>query len=777
MLRKRAAAMAIGLLILSAGGPAASAAAQESHARPGDSPPPVDHLLRQRLERALDRWSRWLSSYLYQVPGTDLYTLNPTLGGGANPYRAVAGNPFAAAAAAYWMPRAHPDAQIARPLRGLMKLVLGTHVAINAIDRPDIDKWGAGYPGGDSGHAAVFAVALGMLALDALPAAEQGQLRTILAWEGDKQTASALAMLRGKQTPYDPNRKTPNQSFSEYSAWRGTLVQLARLAFPGSPHQDQWREGAIAYSMNALSLPDDLTSEQVVAGRPLRQWVRHANYEIGGTQEHHGFYHPCYMAWPLGHQAYSQLIDEALPVFRRNPDVYMHHWKLVFDRLKRGTFDNGRFVYCAGYDWIAYGYGNDFILPIAIFAAARFGDADAARMADGWLKLIELQQDASGGSVQGARLATLQRLRINDFSWYEAISGCTLAQALWVLNHMDTARMPQPSSADQFHAHNAGTFHEPMARLVWHRDEHQWASFSWRSCFDRCQAIIQPVRLPNLLTFNHNGTGILDAAGMMPETAIEWFKTDTFDGGGFWSLGALGRLAKNCMRGHPRSPPNARMFPQVRQHLGLVVLPGGPAVLIDQCQALDQLWLLRSGGLGMRLAADVFTENRVKLSAGGKEKTFGQSPCRDTWHDLQARSVSIEKLLTIHAIAGEGSFQLLQKRSRPPERDQMLYENDTYAPNESLLAHELYFGPAPYARAHIVSPGDRFRSLVLAFYCDPARTPKEPAASVTGQFPCLAIHLPDAKRTVAVNFSEREQTTDSPAGRITVGPQSVRVVR
>ncbi len=42
------------------------------------------------------------------------------------------------------------------------------------------------------------------------------------------------------------------------------------------------------------------------------------------------------------------------------------------------------------------------------------------------------------------------------------------------------------------------------------------------------------------------------------------------------------------------------------------------AVLIDQCQALDQLWLLRTGGLGMRLAADVFTQNQVKLCAGGR---------------------------------------------------------------------------------------------------------------------------------------------------------------
>jgi hypothetical protein len=48
---------------------------------------------------------------------------------------------------------------------------------------------------------------------------------------------------------------------------------------------------------------------------------------------------------------------------------------------------------------------------------------------------------------------------------------------------------------------------------------------------------------------------------------------------------------------------------------------------------------------------------------------------------------------------------------------------------------------------------------------------------VTGQLPCYAIHVPDVKRTIAINFSEREETTDSPAGRITVGPRSVRVGR
>ena len=107
------------------------------------------------------------------------------------------------------------------------------------------------------------------------------------------------------------------------------------------------------------------------------------------------------MGWPLAYQAYAELMDEAMPPASRNPDVYLHNWRLAFDRLKQATLSNGRFIYCAGYDWIAYGYGNDHILPIGIFAAVRFGDRDAARLADEWLKLIEHEQSLSGGAAQG----------------------------------------------------------------------------------------------------------------------------------------------------------------------------------------------------------------------------------------------------------------------------------------------------------------------------------------------------------------------------------------
>jgi hypothetical protein len=214
-------------------------------------------------------------------------------------------------------------------------------------------------------------------------------------------------------------------------------------------------------------------------------------------------------------------------------------------------------------------------------------------------------------------------------------------------------------------------------------------------------------------------------------------------------------------------------FPLVREHQALVVMPDGPTVFIDQCQALTELSLTRTGGLGMRLAADVYNDNRVNLTIDGKTQAFGQHPERDTWHDLGVRSLVVEGRLAIDAVAGEGSFQLLQRRRRPADRGSMIEDRHD---GESLVSHALYFGPPAYDPPRKIASGEWFRNVVLVLRCDPDPAATRPAAAVTGSPPCVAIHLPEVNRTVAVNFADNEQTTDSPAGRVTVPPRSVRVV-
>jgi len=532
---------------------------------------------------------------------------------------------------------------------------------------------------------------------------------------------------------------------------------------------EAWREAAIEYSLNAICTPEDLASDEVVGGRPLRERVKGANFHPGGIQEHHGFYHPGYMGWPLAYEAMAYVCDGQLPEGRRNPDVYLHNWRKVFDRLKQATFSNGRFIHCAGDDWITYGYGNTQFFLAMLFAAARFGDPDAALMADEWLKLVERQQELGGGSVLRARLGTFERLRMNDFSWYEAQEGCMLAQALWMLEHMDTSAFPAPATAVEFDRRNRGTYVEPGAKLVWHRDEHRFASASWRSAFGVWQFVVQPVELPHLLKFNYNGMGTIELPATERQAQVKWSGMDRLEGGGFWAIGMIEREGKKVTVNEP-------VFPLVRQYQAMVALPDGLTVLADWCQAADQIWVLREGGLGLRLAADIFNDGAVRLTVDGRERAFGQAECRGEWHDLGSRSVTIEKRMTIRALAGEGTFQLLQKRARSADRSEQLDALDHHGEEESLVAHELYFGRPGYERPRIVGPEEWFRRQVMVFCCDPARRPDSLAGTVSGEFPCIAVTWPTAEWFVAVNFDERERSVDVPSGRVVVPGRSVRVV-
>ncbi len=733
----------------------------------GASSNSINQQFQQRLEKALDQWCRWLSTYLYQIPGTDLYTLNPTLGTGNNPYRDVAGNTFAAAAAGYWLKRADPPEDVARPLRGLIKLVLGTHIAINTVDRPDIQKWGATLSMADDWHADLFAVADAMLLVDSLPPDQKEQMLKILVWEADKQVEYGIS----KKWRTWPGI-WPDHSCGESNAWSSTLLQMARMAISDSPRQAAWRESSIEYCLNAICMPADITSDKVVGGKPLKERVKAANFEPGGIQEHHGFYHPGYMGWPLAYAAYAYVMDQQLPEPQRNPDVYLHNWKYAYDRLKQATLYTGRFIHCAGDDWITYGYGNTQMMPAYLFAAAHFKDPDATRMADEWIKMIELQQKLGGGSVLAARLSSLLRFRLNDFSWYEGQEGCVLAQALWLLERMKSQEMPPAASEKDFNERNVGTYYEPNVRMAWHRDAHGFSSVAWRSAFGWWQMLVQPTDAPHLLRYNGNGMGIIQATGITPQFGLESFKIGTFDKGGFWTTGRMGRETKNVIHGRP----NNKVFPMVHQYQAFVALPGGPTLLFDWCRAEDQIWLLREGSLGMRLAADIYNNHQVNLAVDGKEQTFKPAECNDAWHDLKARSITIEKQMTIHALAGEGSFQLMQKRQRYADRSQMVYPEDRFAVDESLLAHELYFGPPAYDRPRIVSPQEWFRKTVLAMYCDPANTPTKPSGTVSGEFPCIVVHLADAKCSVAVNFGDRTAEIDTPSGKVTVEAEHAAVV-
>lgn len=725
--------------------------------------------LKYRLERCLYDWCHWLADYLWHVPGTDsLCTMNPTLGTGNNPYRDVAGNQFAAATAAYWLSMNDVSDDVRYSLEGLIRLALGTHLAVKQIDRPDIQKWGAGYSAADDWHACLFAATHAILQ----PQTEDDFSRerdSIFRWEADRISQYGIS----KQYRSRPGH-WPEGSCGESNAWSACHLQFARLRLDDETRDSVWLQAAVDRSLNAICMESDWVDTTLIHGQPVNERVKGANFEPGGIQEHHGFFHPGYMAWPVAYLALAELADRNLPPNRR-AGVFLRHWKTVFDRLKQATFSNGRFIHCAGDDWNVYGYGNSMLLPAALFAAFEWQDADAARLVDEWLKLIEYQQSLADGAVQAARLTTLQRISVNDFSWYEAIDGACLALAHWVLQQCaKNSDLPSPVSDVEYNRHQAGFYFEPNTRMVWSRTPNRWASAAWRSAGQEWQIVMQPVDRPHLLRFNHNGTGLLELNKALWRTTIDkkslpnvvWYAIEPLADSGFWTLGCVEQYGKSTVRGV--------VGPLIEQYQALVVLPDGPCLWMDFVRTLDQVLLLRSASFGMQLAADIFNRNHARIRVGNRWREFKPHPHEDTWIDLETRNVGLEGDMTVRALWGEGTFHLLQKRRRDPQREKLIYENDPVGAAESLLAHGLFFGMQGYNRPQILGPGTMVRDVGLAIGVKQYLSNIQPA--IIGDTPFLrAIKLTETDRWISINFTNESRSLQLPCHTIELKPHSIHI--
>ncbi len=724
--------------------------------------------LKKRLACCLDDWCHWLTGYLWQVPGADaLCTMNPTLGTGRNPYRDVAGNQFAAAAAAYWLCINEPSSSEKKILEGLIRLALGTHLAAKQIDRPDIQKWGASYSSADNWHACLFSVTHAILQ----PAANDDfseKRDAIYRWEADHLAEYGIS----KNYRSWPGL-WPESSCGESNAWSACHLQFTRYRLNDQERDRTWMNAAIDRSLNALSMQTDLEDKTLIHGQPLCERVKEANFEPGGIQEHHGFYHPGYIAWPLAYLALAELADRNLDTNKRT-GVFLHNWKTVFNRLKQSTFCNGRLIHCAGDDWAVYGYGNSLLLPAVIFAAVEWQDADAAQIADEWLKLIEYQQSLSGGSVQAARQKTLQRTNLNDFSWYEAIDGACLAMAHWMLCQPGMNRIPEPSNEETYNLNQQSLYHAPNACLVWSRTQERWASMSWRSAYREWQAVIQPIHKPHMLKFNHNGIGIFETnkpdwyAKLKDKSLpnVTWHKIQPLNGNGFWSLGCIELYGKSAVHG--------TTGPLIKNYQALVALSEGPCLWVEFVETLDQVFLRRSASLGLQLAADIFNGNKARIQTGNRKRYFEPHPYQDTWIDLDSRSVTLDGDMHIQALWGEGTFHLLQKRQRDPEGERLLYENDPVGASETLLAHALYFGMQAYKRPIALGPGTILRDTGLFFSF--GREIEKSHTKPEGKSPYLrAIQIPGSEKWIVLNFNNTTQTLELPGRKIEIEPQAIQI--
>lgn len=202
---------------------------------------------------------------------------------------------------------------------------------------------------------------------------------------------------------------------AEENGWDLSCIALAPNMFPNHPHAAAWREKAIEYMMNVLSVGQDKKDKTIVDGRPVCEWNCTENLHPDFTLENHNVLHPSYI------QCSSYFLTEAAMAYAYAhhpiPEAASHHLIDVWRMFQTILLPTGETTYPQGQDWELHGLN-----PINLFASlATFKQEPlAAHMEKINIQYMRAWQQLSKGSlaVPGSPLGfTRSSIQAEQATW------------------------------------------------------------------------------------------------------------------------------------------------------------------------------------------------------------------------------------------------------------------------------------------------------------------------------------------------------------------------
>ena len=415
------------------------------------------------------------------------------------------------------------EALLRRVNQGL-RLMTRCHVT-GDLDCTDGKRWS---DASTQWHSATWAENMGAaadLAWQQLTPGNREAVRRVLTWEAERLSAEEI----------------PSGDFAdtqaESNAWDASVLARAAVMFPDDERAGKWRERAIEWAMNTLSVPQDAQDTTLIDGQPVNEWVHTVNVHRSFAGENHGFYHVCYMWWPMWclASAHYGFAGHGQPT---PPSLY-HHWTDLFSVLKRCYLTDGRFAYVGGKDWPRYVYGLTAAVPAYIVLADELGEPSARMMEREAFRRYEWEQLYDGdGSFLGRRFADLKQSGPRGYQAYcryEADEAIMLGLA-YKLHQLKSA--PPPMPAKSFTEALRGGFECPDAEIAFRRDDDRFVSWAWKTHTRRPQGIVAVPDDSTLPEWDYNLCGSFETEGTGKGLAISRHAQGLLQGG-LWSAGTV----------------------------------------------------------------------------------------------------------------------------------------------------------------------------------------------------------------------------------------------
>ncbi len=457
----------------------------------------------------------------------------------------------------------------------------------------------------------------------------------------------------------------------ESNIWNGG--QLLRVAFdyPDAPRAAEYREKATKFLLNGISFPADAFDETCYNGKPAKEYHVGPNFTENWSLDHHGYLNVGYMVICLSNLAmlhfHCKERGHELP-----PELYRHA-KELWNLIKACTFRDGRLLRIGGDTRARYTYCQNYAIPMWLFAADYFGDADAAEFERGWIEIMKQEAAFCGdGGFYGRRLAKLSEISYYYYARLESDAILCLSYgAYW------RRKFQIPGASPEFKVNPPFAWQDEFHGATLLRDGETVRSFVWHSA-QGPSALCLPAGRSDMAEWQNNLRGEI-RSGNTPLSTQGQSSHIQFPGG-FLNCGVSMWQETNPMG------ENEDIYTYAEHQTACVALPDEKTMLfLEYAEVIKEATIVEIKGLSLKMPNDLFNrETRSYRTADGTVLELTGNPGRSDDRILPTDRLSIDNTLNVFNLYGSNTLTI----RRTPERSIIIHrKNGPWMP--SLYVDEI----------------------------------------------------------------------------------------
>lgn len=427
-----------------------------------------------------------------------------------------------------------------------------------------------------------------------------------------------------------PEAKNGNNK-PESNIWNGAFLYHVAAMYPECENAAAYREKAISFMVNGISVPDDKYSGIKYNGKSVSELYVGNNFYDSYALDHHGYLNVGYMVICISNLAiyYYNCKRMGVPI----PEVLYHHAKDLWRLIRMLTDRDGRLLRVGGDTRFRYCYCQDYLLPALMFASEAFDDGEAGILIGRLVHLILVEFTSNGdGSFLSDRCAGLGKVSPTYYTRLESDKAVVLSMLIdWSDLFQKGSGVVEPLRSWLAPSHGACAI----------KGERRFASWSFYGA-EGMTGLCLPKECGNMAEWYNNLAAEIMGSGAVNETEVMTHRETEFDGG-FLVTGEVNRISRKFLE-----EQEVKDKAIARQQLVFAALPDDMTTVILQYAVIPKRTYIQSvKGINYNMPNDVYNGfKRTYFYEDGKIEAehFGG---RENLTDLKSRWINIDNKLGI----------------------------------------------------------------------------------------------------------------------------------